>query len=149
MTAADLDRVLENETRAYSYPWTRGNFEDCLRAGHECRVACLNGEVIGHGILSLGAGEAHILNVCVRRDLQGHGYGRALVEHMLARARKAGAELVFLEVRMSNLVAAGLYETLGFNDIGTRRDYYPAASGHEDARVMALDLRTNFDGGQV
>lgn len=145
----DLDRVIENEVRSYQFPWTRGNFSDCLSARHECRVLLLDGEVAGHGILAAGAGEAHLLNVCVRRDRQGEGHGRTLVVHMLERARERGVEMVFLEVRPSNLVAVRLYHTLGFNDIGIRRGYYPATRGHEDAQVMALDLRQDFLAIQV
>lgn len=149
MQPADLDRVLENEVRAYQYPWTRGNFSDCLTARHECRLLVLDGEVAGHGILAAAAAEAHLLNVCVRRDRQGEGHGRALVRHMLERARARRVEMVFLEVRPSNLAAVHLYRTLGFNDIGVRRGYYPAANGHEDAQVMALDLRQDFLAIQV
>jgi len=140
MLDGDLDRVLGNEERSYQFPWTRGNFSDCLAALHECRVLLSDGDIIGHGILAVGADEAHLLNACVRRDRQGEGLGRALVEHMLERARVRGAGMVFLEVRPSNLVAIGLYRSLGFNEIGLRKDYYPSSKGHEDAQVMALDL---------
>jgi len=144
MTPDDLDAVLDNELHAYAFPWTRGVFRECLEADHECWVAELDGEVVGHGIVSLGAGEAHLLNVCIRRESQGHGFGRLLVRHMLARAHRMGATVVFLEVRPSNHVAAALYETLGFREIGVRRNYYPAHSGHEDARVLVLDLERFF-----
>ncbi len=140
MSAADLDQVLENEERSYQFPWTRGNFSDCLAARHECRVL-LHGELlIGHGILALAPQEGHLLNVCVRRDHQGLGYGRVLVAHMLERASLRGAEMIFLEVRPSNVVAIALYRSLGFNEIGIRKGYYPAQAGHEDAQIMALDL---------
>jgi ribosomal-protein-alanine N-acetyltransferase len=141
MLPEDLDAVLENETRSYQFPWTRGIFADCLRTGHECWVLEEDGVVIGHGILSLVAGEAHLLNVCVRRDLQGRGHGRELVGHMLDTARLRRADVVFLEVRPSNRVACALYESLGFNEIGRRKDYYPAQTGHEDAKVLALQLK--------
>jgi ribosomal-protein-alanine N-acetyltransferase len=140
MIATDLEHVLENEMRAYQYPWSRGNFSDCLAARHECRVLLVEDRIAGHGILSAAAGEAHLLNVCVRRDQQGHGYGRALVSHMLHRARMRGASTVFLEVRPTNVVALELYRSLGFNEVGVRRDYYPAQWGHEDAQIMALEL---------
>lgn len=140
MLAGDLDHVLENEVRSYQFPWTRGNFSDCLAARHECRLLLRDAHVIGHGILALGPAEAHLLNVCVRRDEQGRGHGRALVTHMLERAKVRGAEMIFLEVRPSNLVAIGLYRSLGFNEIGVRHGYYPTQAGHEDAQVMALDL---------
>lgn len=149
MLTMDLDHVLENEVRSYQFPWTRGNFSDCLSAGHECRLVLLDDVIIGHGILSLGPQEAHLLNVCVRRDQQGRGYGRELVTHMLERAQVRGSQMVFLEVRPSNIVAVTLYHSLGFNEIGVRRNYYPAQRGHEDAQVMALDLTGQLRALQV
>jgi ribosomal-protein-alanine N-acetyltransferase len=112
-------------------------------------VAELDGLIIGHGILAVAVGEAHVLNVCIARDRQGQGHGRALLAHLLDRARALGAELVFLEVRPSNLAAINLYESMGFNEIAVRRNYYPAAFGHEDAQVMALDLRSEFEAGAL
>jgi [ribosomal protein S18]-alanine N-acetyltransferase len=136
----DLDRVVENETRSYAFPWTRGVFIDCLQARHECWVADRDAQLIGHGVLSVAASEAHLLNVCVRRDHQGQGLGRQLVVHMLTRARECGARAVFLEVRPSNRVACALYESLGFREIGRRKAYYPAEIGNEDAMVLTLSL---------
>ncbi|MFU8816386.1 MAG: ribosomal protein S18-alanine N-acetyltransferase [Pseudomonadales bacterium] len=140
MVAEDLDQVFENEIRSYEFPWSKANLSDCLAARHECWVLLLNMRIIGHGILSVGAGEAHLLNVCVSRDHQGEGYGRLLVTHMLERARARGVDMIFLEVRPSNRTAIQLYHSLGFNEIGVRKDYYPAHTGHEDAQVMALDI---------
>ena len=91
MAPDDLDRVIENETRSYAFPWTRGVFSDCLKSRHECWVAVRDNDLIGHGILSIGANEAHLLNVCVRRDQQGNGLGRQIVVHMIDRAERRGA----------------------------------------------------------
>jgi ribosomal-protein-alanine N-acetyltransferase len=140
MGFGDLDRVIENETRSYAFPWTRGVFVDCLEARHECWIAERDGLLIGHGVLSVAAREAHLLNVCVRRDQQGQGLGRQLVVHMLERARACGARQVFLEVRPSNRVAGALYASLGFREIGRRKAYYPAELGSEDAIVLTLSL---------
>ena len=128
------------EVRAYDYPWTKGIFLDCLRSNYECWVLEMYEEIVGHAVLSVGAGEAHLLNVCVAKEHQGEGHGRVLVEHMLERARLRAAEIVFLEVRASNEVATQLYESVGFNEIGKRRNYYPTTRGHEDARVLALQI---------
>ena len=95
-------------------------------------------------MVTFGAGEAHLLNVCIRRESQGQGFGRDLVLHMLERSHGLGASMLFLEVRPSNHIAGNLYETLGFNEIGVRRNYYPGDSGHEDARVLVLDLDQFF-----
>ena len=140
MRANDLDQVMANELLAYAFPWTRGIFQECLEGDHDCQVACIDDEIIGHGVASFAAGESHLLNVCIRRESQGFGYGRELVVHMLNRCRAFGASVMFLEVRPSNVIAANLYQTLGFNEIGIRRNYYPAHTGHEDARVLVLDL---------
>ena len=87
MQLADLPDVLRNERQGYTHPWTEGIFRDCLRNGQECWLLMSSGQNVGHGILSVAAGESHLLNVCVHPDFQGHGFGRILVEHVLARAR--------------------------------------------------------------
>jgi len=140
MAHRDLEAVLENETRSYAFPWTRGVFADCLQSGYECWVVESGAQLLGHGILSVAADEAHLLNLCVRRDRQGEGHGRALALHLLARARARGAQSIFLEVRPTNRVARALYRSLGFVSIGRRAGYYPAERGHEDAEVLALAL---------
>ncbi len=140
MTSADLAAVVRNESRSYAFPWSPGVFADCLAAGHECWVLEAGGAVIGHGILSTAAGEAHLLNLCVTRDRQGQGLGRMLLDWMLARARARRAGVVFLEVRPSNRVACELYDSVGFCEVGRRPGYYPDARGSEDARVMAMEL---------
>ena len=144
MFAGDLDAVLANEFTGYDFPWTRGVFADCLKVGNQCWVLEQEGEVLGHAIVTIGAGEAHLLNVCIRGSEQGAGLGRALVMHALERAHEAGADALFLEVRPSNHVAARLYDSIGFTEVGRRKDYYPAHIGHEDARVLVLDLEAFF-----
>jgi ribosomal-protein-alanine N-acetyltransferase len=140
MERDDLDTVLANEFTGYDFPWTRGVFTDCLEAGNQCWVLEDGGQLVGHAVVTIGAGEAHLLNVCIRTDRQGKGLGRQLVLHALHAARDAGADALFLEVRPSNHVAAQLYDSLGFKEVGIRRDYYPAPIGHEDARVLVIDL---------
>ncbi|MCC5873908.1 MAG: ribosomal protein S18-alanine N-acetyltransferase [Gammaproteobacteria bacterium] len=140
MLMADLAAVTRNETRAYAFPWSPGIFADCLAAEHECWVLQDDEELIGHGILSAAAGEAHLLNLCVARDRQGRGLGRLLLEWMVERARSRRATVIFLEVRPSNRAACQLYDSMGFCDVGRRPGYYPDARGSEDARVMAMEL---------
>lgn len=127
------------ERKAYPFPWTEGVLSDCVRVGYSCWVLELERAVAGYGILTIAVGEAHLLNVCVRPDLQGQGLGRHLMERLLAIARRR-ADMAFLEVRASNTVAQRLYDSMGFNQIGSRRGYYPTYHGREDAFVMAMDL---------
>jgi ribosomal-protein-alanine N-acetyltransferase len=94
--------------------------------------------------MSVAAGECHVLNVCVHPDHHGRGIGRRLLRRLLALARRSEADTAFLEVRASNCVAIGLYRSVGFDEIGRRRDYYPAldpsSGGREDAVMMARAL---------
>jgi len=140
MSDEDVDEVMSVEREAYPFPWTAGIFRDCLRVGYCCWVCTLGEQIIGYGVMSVAAGEAHILNLCVKPKMQGQGLGRRLMNRLLTLAREHHAEEVFLEVRASNTPALRLYESIGFNEIGTRRSYYPAANGREDAIILAYSL---------
>jgi len=140
MRAEDVDAVAALEALAYEFPWTRGIFADCLRAGYDCIVLNDGVATIGYGVLSCAAGEAHVLNVCVAPVLHGQGHGRRIVKRLIDIARWQRVERVYLEVRPSNLRAIGLYESIGFNEFGRRPNYYPARRGREDAIVMAMEL---------
>jgi [ribosomal protein S18]-alanine N-acetyltransferase len=143
MTLADVPAVVFVERSSYQFPWSEGVFRDCIRVGYLCRVVESSGEVAGYGIMSYGAGEAHILNVCVRQDLRGAGVGRRLMDFLLDRARAAQMHDIFLEVRPSNSTAIRLYESLGFIRVGVRKAYYQANGGREDAWVYKLVLATS------
>lgn len=139
----DLPVLVKNETRSYAFPWTEGVFRDCITGPQTCWVAKDSTDVIvGHAILSVAAGEAHLLNVCITRDRQGYGLGRQFLRFLLKTVTDAGAEVLFLEVRPSNRVAIALYQSMGFREIGVRKDYYPAPLGREDARVYALQFKS-------
>jgi ribosomal-protein-alanine N-acetyltransferase len=140
MYAEDLDAVVEIEKAAYPFPWTLGNFRDCLECGYSCWVAVLGGEIVGYSVLMTGAGEGHILNCCVAPAHQGRGLGRRVMDNLTEAARGYGVDCLFLEVRPSNHPALALYQRLGYETIGLRRGYYPAEQGREDALVMRYCL---------
>ena len=140
MYEGDLDAVMEVELRAYPFPWTRGIFQECLRADYPSRVLVQGTDIVGYAVLSLAADEAHVLNVCVDPLCQSRGHGRRLLRELVRIARQRGALRVFLEVRPSNAPAIALYHSEGFNEIGRRPRYYPLVSGREDALVMAMEL---------
>lgn len=146
MTEDDLDAVMAVEEAAYPYPWTRGNFRDCLSAGYHCWVRTWGGRIVGHGVTQVGVGECHILNVCVHPDWQGQGLGREILLLLLELGSRHGADTAFLEVRASNQAAIRLYLAEGFNEIGIRRNYYPRGDRREHALVFAKDLRNPFAG---
>jgi len=142
MGAEHVDAVHAIENAAYEFPWSLGVFSDCLKVGYSCWVMEEPGGdgVIGYGILSLGAGEGHILNLCTDPTRQQRGHGRAMLMHLLEVAEAHGAIEIFLEVRPSNHQALRMYLSSGFNEIGRRQGYYPAKKGREDALVLAKRL---------
>ena len=140
MTPADLWQIAGIEQTSYAFPWSDGIFRDCLKAGYVCRVAEIRREIVGYALMSMGAGEAHVLNVCVRIDYRDQGLGRYLMKLLFDHARGAGCHDLFLEVRPSNEPAIHLYEKLGFARVGVRKGYYQASNGREDAWVYKRSL---------
>jgi len=136
MHELDIPVVAAIEKAAYQFPWSEGIFRDCLRVGYVCRIIDVAGDVGGYGIMSVGAGEAHILNVCIRDEYRARGFARKMMQYLIERARTAGMSEAFLEVRPSNVAAARLYHSLGFEQVGIRRGYYQASVGREDAAVL-------------
>ena len=133
MIHEDLATVADIERRSYEFPWSHGVFRDCLLAGYQSAVLVREERVIGYGILSVAAGEAHILNLCVEPKCRSLGYGERLLDEMLFRARSASVREIFLEVRPSNETALALYRKKGFHQVANRPAYYQANKGREDA----------------
>lgn len=140
MRNSDLDLVVQNEAAAYEHPWTKRIFIDCLRAGYQCWVLANKQQIVAHGVMSVAIGECHLLTLCVNPDYQRLGYGRKLFMLLLDRAAKMDARECFLEVRASNEGAIQLYRSLGFTQIGERKNYYPGNDGREDALILSRNL---------
>lgn len=140
MAEVDLPHIQRIELASYEHPWTPGNFADSLKAGYSMWVREAAGEIIGYYALMVAAGEAHLLNLTIAPVWRGHGLGRDLLEHCLARACDHRAESLYLEVRTSNTAAIALYRSSGFTDLAVRRGYYPARDGREDALIMKKEL---------
>lgn len=141
MLDEDLAEVHAIEKSANRFPWSVKNFSDSLDAGHYAWVFCDPYDaIIGFAIVQLVLDEAHLLNICVRPDMQRQGYGRRILEHIIDYTKSRSAVLLVLEVRLSNQRAQQLYEQFGFNEMTIRRGYYPAEQGREDAILMGLDL---------
>ena len=105
-------------------------------------VSCwsVTDEVAGYSILSIAAGEAHILNICVHPDFRSLGYGEKLLDDLLFRARSTSVREIFLEVRPSNEHALALYKKKDFHKVADRPAYYQASHGREDANVLVKKL---------
>ncbi len=140
MESGDIDTVMLVEKQVYTHPWTKNIFEDCIRVGYECWLATIGHEVVGYGVISVAAGESHILNISVARAYQSQGIGKQFIEFLVDIAKTKKAEVIMLEVRPSNVQAIHCYDAAGFNEIGCRKNYYPAGDGREDALLFARDI---------
>lgn len=137
MQPDDLDAVLAIEQRAYSHPWTRGNFADSL--AHGSAAECMTdraGALLGYFVALPGVEELHLLNLTVAPRWQRQGLGGLMLQRVAQLALQRGDTTIWLEVRRSNHAALALYRGAGFDEVGERRAYYPAAGGREDAVVM-------------
>lgn len=139
MLESDLHQVLAIEKQAFSHPWSLKLYQDALTS-YECWVLEVAGKHVGHGVISKVVDEAHLLNIAVDVEQQGQGFGYQLLDFLMQRSHERGCVDCFLELRASNTAAYKLYEHYGFNEIGRRKNYYPAAHGQEDAIIMVCPL---------
>lgn len=141
MTRHDLNAIVAIEQQIYDFPWSKNTFRDCLKiSSYSCLVHEQGEDIIAYGILSIAAGESHVMNVCVSSAVQRQGYGLKMMNRLIDIAAERHVETMLLEVRPSNEPALHLYRHMGFNEIGIRKDYYPATNGREDALILALDM---------
>ncbi len=140
MSAADIETVHQLESSTNSHPWTIGILQNSLKTGDNCWLLESQGALAGYGVTMVAAGEGTILNIAIAPGFQKQGLGHKLLEFLVTDAHKRGAEMMFLEVRVSNYRAIDLYQENDFAEVGIRRNYYPSANGGEDAIVMMRDL---------
>ena len=141
LNLGQLDTLLAVEQRAYTNPWTRGNFIDALASGYETQLLMGGDHLLGYFVAMMGVDEVHLLNLTVNPDYQRQGWARVLLEALGLWSRGRSAQWLWLEVRASNERAQHIYVTHGFRRVGERKRYYPAENGQrEDAVVMSLAL---------
>ncbi|MER1900114.1 ribosomal protein S18-alanine N-acetyltransferase, partial [Proteus mirabilis] len=85
--------------------------------------------------------EATLFNIAIHPDYQGKGYGKALLLELIDNIERKDIATLWLEVRESNQKASNLYESIGFNSVSVRKNYYPTATGKEDAIIMAYPIK--------
>jgi ribosomal-protein-alanine N-acetyltransferase len=143
MLPADLDEVLSIEAVSHIHPWTRGNFSDSLTAGHwaYCIRPQLDQAIKGS---FPAVDELHLLNITVSPKLRRLGLAARMMNAIEAVAVQQQMPRIILEVRPSNSAAVNLYQSIGFEQIGTRKNYYPAnpqTGLREDAAVMVKSIK--------
>ena len=126
MTEADLSAVADLERRFFSVPWTEVGFLTYLMRDDALFLVAEDEEetVLGYCGVLMAIDEGDITNVSVKKELQGKGIGKALVQAMIERTVERGVHTLFLEVRESNVAALTLYEKQGFEKMGVRKNYY-------------------------
>lgn len=143
--AADLMSIAAIERQAAPGPWSLSQFvaSSLRKSEGSLIVESADGEALGFAVYQRVLDEATLLNIAVLPDYQGRGLGARLLRELLEHLSAAGVARFLLEVRQSNERAIGLYRRFGFVDDGVRRDYYPTASGREDALLMSCQLDEN------
>jgi ribosomal-protein-alanine N-acetyltransferase len=156
MQAADLDAVLEIEAVSHLHPWTKGNFTDSLAAGHwaycirpqvdrAIKGSYLDPAILwAYCILFPAVDELHLLNITVSPKLRQLGLASRMMAAIEGVAAQQKMPRMILEVRPSNTAAVALYRKLGYEEIGVRKNYYPAdpqLGTREDALVMAKSIK--------
>lgn len=141
MDVSHVKEVLDIEKESYGYPWSEKIFLDCLEYKYLCRVLMLDDVLIGYLISSIVQDECHIMNLCIKNDYRSYGYGKYLLTSLHNEIRTLNCKLLFLECRPSNKLALNLYTSEGYNEVGIRKNYYPAVNGYEDALILAKDVK--------
>ena len=135
MQVEDLTQVMELEESLFSVPWTKEVFFSFLMRDNTLfLVVEENGKILGYCGVLLVLDEGEITNVAVCRQRQREGIGQFLLSGLFLLLRERGIRVLHLEVRESNRTAIRLYERMGFQKDGLRRNYYTDPS--EDAVLM-------------
>jgi len=139
MSTSDIPAVYEIEQRAHSHPWKQVTFERRVAGTDFCRLILQDECILAYAIASYGGGDAELLNIVVDPRHQRKGIAGLLLSHIQALVAPH-ADMMFLEVRVSNQKAIDLYQCSGFFETGHRNGYYPTVNGREDALLMACQL---------
>ena len=140
ISLGDLDGIVQIEQAVNPFPWGEEALRDTIISSGHHLMSLREGRAVGFLLSNFVLDEAHLLLIGVSPDWQGVGVGAQLLKELINRSREQGRKLIYLEVRSGNERAIRLYRSLGFIDIGVRRDYYPGLVGREDAIVMSLQI---------
>lgn len=136
MEEKDLDQAASLEQQNFSRPWSRDAFADALKKEYYLYYVAVDDaqNVLGMaGVICLDH-EGEITNVCVREDARKQGIAFSLLTEIFNICKNLEILQFTLEVRKSNLPAINLYQKLGFQNEGIRKDFYEAPV--EDAVIM-------------
>ena len=135
-----LAEICRIDRASFSHPWTESAYRHELKENPLAHyLGCFCGEELaGFAGFWLVVDEAQISNVAISPDFRQRGFGRQLMEQVIAHCLALGGRSISLEVRAGNVPAIALYQGLGFQTVGRRRGYYTQPD--EDALLMELRL---------
>lgn len=137
----DFDRLFEIEQQAHLVPWTKGTLLNSQGERYLNLKLSVENRIVAFAICQFVLDEATLFNIAVDPAYQGKGFGKQLLQALIAQLQQKQITTLWLEVRASNTTAQKLYFSLGFNEVTVRKNYYPTQDGgRENAVVMALYL---------
>ena len=141
MQIQHLDAVVEIEAQVQPFPWTHGNFSDCIDSAYQAYVAIYKQKVIGYYVMVLNPDVAHLVLVSICPKYQNMGIGKIMINHCHNTAMAHNQDRVILETRASNQRAMHFYQQLGYDCIAVKPGYYPTEDGlNEDAHIFEKTL---------
>ncbi|MGB1263760.1 MAG: ribosomal protein S18-alanine N-acetyltransferase [Cognaticolwellia sp.] len=137
-----VEQLMKIEVACHPHPWTEKTFRSCIDGRYFGEYLTLDNTIVGFYVGEHVAGEATLMDICVPPELQGNGYGKALLLAFIQGCKQRASSTIFLEVRAKNISAQMLYINQGFTEISRRTGYYPSNTGfgYEDAIVMSKKL---------
>ena len=135
MTAAHTGQIAELEKICFSDPWSEKSIASELDSRLSLWLVAMDGEtVVGYVGSQSVLGETDMMNIAVSPNYRRQGIAEKLVVELIEKLREKGNHSLMLEVRSSNDPAKNLYEKLGFEQVGRRKNYY--RNPKEDALIL-------------
>ena len=142
VTQEEVEQLMVIEITCHPHPWSEKTFRSCIDGRYFGEYLIVDHVIVGFYVAEHVAGESTLMDICVNPELQGKGYGKALLLQFFKHCKQLATTTIFLEVRAKNISAQMLYINQGFTEISRRTGYYPSNSGfgYEDAIVMSKKL---------
>ncbi|MAT42026.1 MAG: ribosomal-protein-alanine N-acetyltransferase [Anaerolineaceae bacterium] len=144
MTNEDIDQVIQIDEESFPNPWPKHSYFYEINENTNSRAWVMEidsgdkKEIIAMAVLWLVLDEVHIGTIAVHPNYRGIGMGKIFLSEILENAFEEGVIKAYLEVRKSNEVAIHLYESMGFQIDGVRKEYY--RDNREDALMMSCEI---------
>ena len=135
MNQNHINQIVEMEQLYFSDPWSVSAFQSELDNPLALWLVAVEGDrVLGYVGSQTVLGQADMMNLAVRLECRRQGVAQQLVERLIQKLSERNANILMLEVRVSNDSAIGFYEKMGFVQVGRRPKYY--FKPREDAFIM-------------